>query len=88
MEDEDVLKEINQVDKVVPMVDKVVANMGFIWKKSVEKFAEDDTCFVCKGKLGKEYQVISVPSEKLDKGLSAFASVCNKCGLIEPGTDN
>jgi hypothetical protein len=73
-------KSINQEDKVEP-VTKALSSMGLIWKKITTKLGEDSICYLCKKELDKkeEFDIIEVPANKIDKGLSAFVSVCKNC---------
>lgn len=80
MSDEVLEKEINQLDKVDESVTNAIQSMGFLWKKTTEKFVSDDHCFICHGNVSSsKYSIITVPEDRVDKGMIAFVSVCENC---------
>ncbi len=73
-------KDITQLDKVEP-VTKALSSMGIFWKKITTKLSDDSICYMCKKSLDdkEKFGIISVPNDKVDKGLIAFVAVCNTC---------
>ncbi len=81
--DDDLLnKDITNVDKVEPVA-KALGDMGKLWKEITQKLAKDAQCYICKRDITdkEEFQIISVPSNKVDRGLVVFASVCPQCNI-------
>ena len=74
-EDEVFEKELNQLDKVDESVDKVIKNMGTLYKKVIDKLTKDNICFLTKEKLDKEFDIIAIPDKKLEKGMIAFVAI-------------
>ena len=74
-------KELNQTDKVEEETNKVIGNMGAIWKACSDKLTKDNICFICKKPIGKKdkFNMAEVPPDKVDKGLFVLAAICNKC---------
>lgn len=73
-------KDINQLDKVEP-VSKALISMGTFWKKITTKLSDDEICYMCKKELKQKekFDIVEVPHNKIDKGLIAFASICQEC---------
>lgn len=82
--DELLEKDETQLENVEP-VTKALSDMGAIWKAITTKMDKDSICYICKRNLGKtkkekeKFNIVSVPDNKVDKGLMVFASVCQKC---------
>jgi len=85
---EEFLKEDAEADMVKDKIDQSVDThlneMAFLWKTTNDKLVEDNTCFKCKQTLfdstigGEKHMHLIVPTN-VDKGVSAFVSVCEKC---------
>jgi len=71
-------KEINQLDKIDKSVDSTITDMAFIYKKVVDKLVKDNICYISKKSLKEPFDIIKVPDNKLDKGISAFVAVNKK----------
>ena len=79
--DEVFKKEINQTERVEPIV-KGLEEMGSFYKKITGKLInEDNICYMCKKVLSDKepIDIIKVPNNKVDKGLVAFVVVCKIC---------
>ena len=78
-------KDITQEDKVDESVEQHMGEMGFLWNRVQEKMQQDAVCYSCKGKLEFEKGdvVHIVEATKVENGVVAFVSICNKCKLEE-----
>jgi len=74
--DELLEKELNQVEKVLP-VTKSMTDMGTFYKRITEKLVNDKICFFSKKPIGEKdpFDIIQVPDEKVPPGMVAFVSV-------------
>ena len=75
----DIMEKEGQQAKVEP-VSKAIEDMASLWKAITEKLVKDNICFLTKDKLGKNepFDIIQVPSEKVEKGMIAFVCVASK----------
>jgi hypothetical protein len=73
---ESLLKEENQLEKVEP-VTKALSSMGRIWKEVSTKLSTDKICYLTKEPIQdeEEFDIITVPSNKLPPGMVAFVSI-------------
>lgn len=85
---EEFLKEDAEADMVKDKIDQSVDThlneMAFLWKTTNDKIVADNTCFKCKQHLFDntttgEKQIHLIVPTNVDKGVSAFVSVCEKC---------
>jgi len=77
-EKDDLLKEINQMDKLDKSVDEVMDVMVVIYKSVVDKLEKDRTCSNC-GKRIPFKDLILVLSKGSQKGVVSIMSVCKDC---------
>ena len=77
--DEDIYKEVNQLEKAEPVVQGLTDSMTF-YKAITEKLSKDSYCFIEKRKLEDDepFDIVEVPSNKLEPGMVAFVSVSKK----------
>ena len=74
-------KTITQDDSIDPSVEAYLQEMGFLWERVQSKLKADSHCFACKTTMTDEEKVHLVEAGKVEKGVIAFVSVCEKCFL-------
>ena len=79
--EEELKKDLTQEDKIDESVERHLQEMGFLWDRVQKKFHNDQQCFVCKESLelkdGSTLRVVE--ASKVERGVIAFVSLCNKC---------
>jgi hypothetical protein len=78
-EDELFEKEINQLEKVEPVV-SALKDMGTLWKEITTKLSEDGICYITGKSITKDskFDIVRVPNNKLPKGMIAYVSVLSE----------
>jgi len=81
VEDEDILKDINQEESIdKEQVEKHLSVMGYLWEAVNTKLTGDSICFGCKKKLDFSQGDIQIrEASKVSKGSIAFVALCNEC---------
>jgi hypothetical protein len=78
--EQDLMKEINQSDKVDSQVSEQLKEMGFLWSRINEKLSEDKICFSCKKSLEKgDVMHILEAHGSVQPGCIPFVSICMEC---------
>ena len=76
----EIATDINHDDSVGENVDGHLGEMGFLWNAVQNKIALDKTCFECKKEIDiKKEKPRVLHLQNTDKGVVAFASICEKC---------
>jgi len=81
---EEIKADVTQDESVDENVSKHMGEMGFLWERVQQKLHADGTCFQCKQAIDfeKKEPLFVLEASGADKGIIAFASVCEKCKNI------
>lgn len=78
--EQDIMKEINQSDKIDANVQEQLKEMGFLWSQVNNKLSQDKVCFSCKKQLEKgDIMHILEAKGNVQPGCIAFVAICEPC---------
>jgi hypothetical protein len=80
----DLQKDINQLDRIDPIIKAHMDEMEFLWDRVQLKLQDDNTCFSCQKQIknSKDDSInksFLLQASNSEKGVIAFVSLCNKC---------